>query len=390
MIGRNMAGKSSVFAILFPPLFIIFLAVTPAVRSGSDQAIDMKAMMEDMGRNMPVQCFTPPNLEEIFMRACEKVVKDRVTCAVAWRGFTSAFEFTDPNNVTGDDYKAYFEVLPISGTPNSVVFWSGVQGVIEEISNYPNITSSANEDASNIINTMTADDGVQCWCGNESAILDTTNPCPMTPTTVFWQELSCLLGESTTGITYWVGYGDREGGAYQSSSFFANYEFPKLTPDRVKRLVVVDIHKCGADIGEECGEGTLKKLQRQAERKYGRSAGYACYEVCGNPWDEQQVLSLANDTLDVIRHEQRECSIRRNKITISVQVGNRITKYKFSAGHPCVTYQCKFDDESFVNCTSPMTRSTSTLSRGRHQFVVVAKCDNNDSGARRKIRYRVR
>ena len=189
------------------------------------------------------------------------------------------------------------------------MFWSGVQGVIEEISEYPNISSSANQDASNIINTMTADDGVECWCGNESALLDTVNPCPSTITTVFWQEFSCALGESATGIAYWVGYGDREGGAYQSSSFFANYEFPKLTPDRVKRLVIIDVHECGKDIGEECGEGTLRRLQRQAERKYGRGRGAQCYEVCGNPWEEQQVPSIANDTLDIIREEQKGIAI---------------------------------------------------------------------------------
>ena len=244
--------------------------------------------------------YTPANLEGIFLRACKKVVEDSDKCPEAWTGFTSAFEFKDPNNITGDDYEAYFDALPISSPPNSVVFWSGVQGVIEQISKYPNISSSANQDTSNIINTMTADDGVECWCGNESAVLDTVNPCPTTPTTVFWQEFSCLLGESATGITYWVGYGDREGGAYQSSSFFANYEFPKLTPDRVKRLAIINIHKCdNEEIGEDCREGTLRTLQRQAERKYGRRMGAECYEVCGNPWDEQQVPLLANRTLDI-------------------------------------------------------------------------------------------
>ena len=100
------------------------------------------------------------------------MVEDSDKCPEAWKGFTSAFEFKDPNNITGDDYEAYFDALPISSPPNSVVFWSGVQGVIEQISKYPNISSSANQDASNIINTMTADDGVECWCGNESAVLD--------------------------------------------------------------------------------------------------------------------------------------------------------------------------------------------------------------------------
>jgi len=291
-------------------LLVIFLSIT-LVKSGNNPATDMKKMMEEMGRGMPDECFTPQNLEEIFLRACKKVVENGTdNCPAAWSAFTSAFGFKNPNNVTGEDYKNYFDVLPISSPPNSVVFWSGVQGVIEKISKYPDISSSANQDASNIINTMTADDGVQCWCGNESAILDTVNPCPMTSTLVFWQEFSCHLGESASGIAYWVGYGDRTGGAYQSSSFFANYEFPKLTPDRVKRLVIINVHECDKDIGEQCGEGTLRKLQRQAERKYGRSMGSECYgQVCGNPWDEQQVPSIANDTLDVIREEQRGQSL---------------------------------------------------------------------------------
>lgn len=72
----------------------------------------------------------------------------------------------------------------------------------------------------------------------------------------------------------------------------------------------------------------------------------------------------------------------------------------------CVTHFNNFDPVStllpieylctnlmmFTTGTSPMTRRTAALSRGgvRHQFTVVANCDNNDSGARRKVRYRVR
>ena len=216
---------------------------------------------------MPEGCFTLPDLEDIFLHACRKVIDDSDKCPAAWIAFSGAFGFKNSNNITQEDYLDYFDALPIYSPPNSM-FWSGVQDVIEEISVYPNISSSANQDASNIINTMTADDGVECWCENESTLLDTVNPCPTTITSVFWQEFSCALGESATGIAYWVGYGDRESGAYQSSSFFANYEFPKLTPDRVKRLVIIDVHECGKDIGEECGEGTLRRLQRQAERKY--------------------------------------------------------------------------------------------------------------------------
>ena len=74
---------------------------------------------------------------------------------------------------------------------------------------------------------MWIDDCVQCWCENKTHTLDIVNLCPMPgPTTVFWEKFSCLLGESASGISFWVGYGDRSGGAYHSNSFFANCEFP--------------------------------------------------------------------------------------------------------------------------------------------------------------------
>ena len=306
-----MAKKFYGLAALLPSLLIFFLTTTPVESGSSNGNTMMKEMMEDMGRPMPEGCFTPPDLQGIFLRACRKVVEDSGRCPAAWAAFTSAFGFKNPNNITQEDYGNYFDVLPIFSSSNSAVFWSGVQGVVEEISKYPNISSSATEDASSIINAMTADDGVECWCGNESANLDTINPCPSSVTAVFWQEFSCRLGESATGIAYWVGYGDRKGGAYQSSSFFANYEFPKLIPDRVKRLAIINIHECGNDLGEDCGEGTLRKLQRQAERKYGRRMGAKCYEVCGNPRDEKQVSSIASDTLAIIREEQTGIYVQR-------------------------------------------------------------------------------
>ena len=121
----------------FPLLLLLFISSVSPVRSASDPGVDMKRMMEDMGRRMPQECYTPHNLEGIFLRACRKVVEDSDKCPEAWKGFISAFEFKDPNNITGEDYKAYFDALPISSPPNSVVFWSGVQGVIEQISEYP-------------------------------------------------------------------------------------------------------------------------------------------------------------------------------------------------------------------------------------------------------------
>ena len=261
--------------------------------------------MEDMGMTVPNKCYTPPDLEEIFLRACEKVLSSNDTCPLVWDKFASAFGNKDPNNVTGDDYNEYFEALPINSPPSTVVFWSSVKRVIEEISQYSSIISSANQDASSIVNAMVADDDVNCWCGNETHILDTVNPCPMPgPTSVFWGKFSCSLAESTTGLAFWIGYGDRKGGAYQEPSFFSTYEFPKLTPDRVNGLVVIDIYECSLGTGEKCAQGaSLVRLQNEAVGKYG-SEGYRCYEVCGNPTEEQQIPLLANSTLNIIRNEQ--------------------------------------------------------------------------------------
>ena len=290
-----------VFSFIIPSLLILVFP-TPA---WSNNSSTMQDMMEDMGRMVPTECYTPPDLENIFIRACEKVLNDNTQCQSVWEKFSSAFGYKDPNNITGDDYDDYFAALPVVSVPSTTIFWSAVKDVIEEISEYQDISSSFNQQSSSIINAMITDDDVQCWCGNVTHLLDTDNPCPMLPgpTTVFWQQFSCLLGDSASGTSFWIGYGDKVGGAYQSTSFFANYEFPKLTPDRVNRLVAIDMYNCNSSLGEKCGEGTLIQLQNQAIMKYG-SAGYQCYEVCGDPQDEEQVPLLAKDALNIIRNEQ--------------------------------------------------------------------------------------
>ena len=297
-----MPAIQHIVALSFLPSLFILLLSTPVWSNNST----MKDMMEDMGMTMPDECYTPPDLENIFIDACVKVFSSNVTqCESVWNDFANAFGFKDPNTVTGDDYNDYFNAVPIKSDPNTVIFWSSVMSVIEEISKNPDISSSANQDSSSIINAMRTDNGMQCWCGNETHIIDTVNPCPMPgPTTVFWEKFSCSLAESASGISFWVGNGDRTGGAYQSNSFFANYEFPKLTADRVNRLVVIDIFDCDSNTGEKCDEGTLAELQNQAVEKYGNTTGYQCYEVCGNLQDKQQVPSIANNALGIIREEQ--------------------------------------------------------------------------------------
>ena len=151
-------------------------------------------ILEDIGKKVPEKCLTSPNLENIFMRACEKVVDDAPQCSFAWSAFTLAFRFKDPSTVTKDNYKLFFEIFSVKSPLYSAVFWSGAGKLIEQISMHPSISTSANQISSNIINTMATDDNVFCWCGNATASLDTVNPCPVTPVAAFWQAFSSNFG----------------------------------------------------------------------------------------------------------------------------------------------------------------------------------------------------
>ena len=84
---------------------------------------------------------------------------------------------------------------------------------------------------------------------------------------------------------------------------FAEFEFPKLRYPRVYRLVAIVIHDCnGTESG--CEKGTLKILEDQAVRSFGGSMGYRCEKVCGNASNEQQISTLADQCLQIIREEQ--------------------------------------------------------------------------------------
>ena len=190
--------------------------------------------------------------------------------------------------------------IPVDSPPNSVLFCSGVRSFITTLSLYPGISSSANQKSSLIINKMQTSYNVNCWCGNTTHVLDTTNPCPKTPTHAFWEKFSVLLAESATGIVFWVGYGNRDGGAYKPNSFFGLYEFPNMTPQKVKRLVVIDIYH---DNGEQCGQGSLMQLQNRAVNKFVND-GYRCYMIYGDPTDTQEIDMLALKAYDIIKEQQ--------------------------------------------------------------------------------------
>lgn len=297
-----MLAKSSLLFFLFAGFgsFIRYSESSPVF----DVDSDMKEMLKDIGKNLPDKCFTPPNLEDIFMRSCEQILDDTGKCSFGWTAFTLAFRFKDPSTVKQDDYKIFFDILQVKSPLYSTVFWSGVEGVVKEISVHPKISSSANRVTSSIINTMATDYNVMCWCGNATAVLDTANPCPIAPVAAFWQDFASRFGKAGAGIVYWIGDGNREGGAYQNTSLFSQIEFPKLTYPRVYRMVIMVIHECNETMVEGCGEGTLQTLEDNASQQYGNT-GYRCENVCGNASDEQQIPLLAEQFMQIITEEQK-------------------------------------------------------------------------------------
>ena len=290
-----MAVVSVVFLVLLTASFTVSII---------DDFSFTKQMMCDTCRRIPDEpCYTPHDMEEKFLRACGEILDDEALCDGAWDAFTSAFKLKDPNTVIDEDYNGYFDFIPIVSAPNSSLYWSGVPSVVEEISKHRNISSSFNQASSHIVNIMSEEFNVTCWCGNRTAVLDTVNPCPIEPTVAFWKSFSAHFGESGKTVVFCIGNGNREGGAYQNTSFFTAVEFPRLTYPRVIRLIAIDIYNCGHKTVESCGEGTLRLLEDEAVKKYGNT-GYKCVDVCGDPLDKREVPLLADKALKIIRQQR--------------------------------------------------------------------------------------
>ena len=293
-----MAAKPYFACLLFLTIYgVCFLCYGSAIGHNSDEI----KMIEDIGKSIPNKCFTLPAIEDMFMRACEKILNSHTQCSYACSAFTLAFSYKDPNMVAENDYKLFFDIIPVETHLNAVVYWSGVRSIAEQISTYPNISTSTNHASSRIINTMENDGNVKCWCANTTAFLDTINPCPVTPLVAFWRAFYSRYGELGIGIVYWIGDGNREGGAYQNATFFSDFEFPQLKYPRVYRMVALVIYDCNATKSEKCGEGTLKVFEDHAVKKYG---SYRCENVCGDISDEKQIPSLADQCLEIIRAEE--------------------------------------------------------------------------------------
>lgn len=75
--------------------------------------------------------------------------------------------------------------------------------------------------------------------------IDYTSQCLCSVTTAFWAQFSTEFALAASGTVFYLSYGEKPGGTFQSSSFFATYELPNMSPPRVTEVVILNVHRKG-------------------------------------------------------------------------------------------------------------------------------------------------
>lgn len=78
--------------------------------------------------------------------------------------------------------------------------------------------------------------------------IEYTERCMCSVTSAFWEEFSRQFALSASGTAFYLGYGEKNGGTFQSSSFFAMTELPNLNPPRVSDVLAMIVHRKGQGI----------------------------------------------------------------------------------------------------------------------------------------------
>lgn len=64
-------------------------------------------------------------------------------------------------------------------------------------------------------------------------------------TGAFWERFSVEFAQAARGTAFYLGYGEKPGGTFQLTSFFAKSELPNLSPPRVRNVVAMVVHRRG-------------------------------------------------------------------------------------------------------------------------------------------------
>ena len=107
----------------------------------------------------------------------------------------------------------------------------------------------------------------------------------------FWSQFSLLFAKASSGIAYWLGDGERNGGTFRNESEFSNTELPNMN---ALEVVAIIVHRKGEGmflcynliscflttfLGESCLDGSMKVMRSRVTE---RSIEYDCYDVYGD------------------------------------------------------------------------------------------------------------
>ncbi|XP_065833280.1 ADP-ribosyl cyclase/cyclic ADP-ribose hydrolase-like [Oscarella lobularis] len=229
-----------------------------------------------------VNCQTTPAIERIFLGRCAYFtqfgyMKPNVNCVQAWQEFRGAFASKDPCKVPKAAYAKYFSITGQVPPKDKTLLWSGTQQ-LKSIYCANGINCYANDQflPSYIVGQMN-------WCGSTSdpsgmnftgcESYDPKN-CPDHVTYSFWAAASEQLALASTGRVQLLLNGTRvRDDAYGKTSFFALYELPNLSPNRVSPLWTIVALTPGQGVKENCNNGSLIQLKSDV---LAQGLNYAC------------------------------------------------------------------------------------------------------------------
>ncbi|XP_038050433.1 ADP-ribosyl cyclase/cyclic ADP-ribose hydrolase-like [Patiria miniata] len=241
--------------------------------------------MERLSRRKRESCFpestgTTPFIKEIFLGRCLELQVETaipnacpqrpVNCMRLWKLFHDAIAYKDPCAIPLDAYRDFIAAVPHQLPADKSMFWSGTSYIVHEY------TEAAN-DLLTLEDTLMGYmvDGLQ-WCSSTNPWSTGLNywECPEfwqegceVASTAFYTATSSAIGRQATGVVTVMLDATRTDGAYRNDSFFANYEFPNMDPEKVTRGDIILVNRLGKPVVETCGTGSVAVLERLFKEK---------------------------------------------------------------------------------------------------------------------------
>ena len=215
---------------------------------------------------------TTPMLQEVFLGRCAWAMSSKgktgqaetlAKCTALWNTFEALTAHTPLNSPTwsrnGSSFDSFFRLSNFSTPKDKAIFWSGTEHRVHEVSpvyDWPTGNQRRFWTMEDTIGGSIAN-GLR-WCGGPDGY--DYDSCPAWPETrgtdSFWAGASTAFAKGVSGAAFAMVRGVEERSdcnpdkgscdpgrpAFRDTSFFATYELPNLSPERVTNFTVLLIH----------------------------------------------------------------------------------------------------------------------------------------------------